>query len=170
MFKKRILFQMATDQFIFGKIRNMYKWKDKAHLLAYVLRIHNRFDEILLMYFMHFCALWFPRFLVHNLKNTNNNEKKKKYNNTMTKSVAHYLRKFYLFFQIKKLSLLFALFLREKLVFCVKFIIWKVSWKIWRFSAWGFLLTVENDQTIPNIFKGVLDNVVLKNVCLWQNW
>ena len=42
-----------------------------------MLRIHNRFDEILLMYFMHFCALWFPRFLVHNLKNTNNNEKKK---------------------------------------------------------------------------------------------
>ena len=108
---------MATDQYIFGEITNMYKWKDTAHFLAYVLRIHNRFDEILLMYFMHFCALWFPRFLVHNLKNTNNNEKKKKYNNTMTKSVAHYLRKFYLFFQIKKLSLLFALFLREKLVF-----------------------------------------------------
>ena len=43
-----------------------------------MLRIHDRFDEILLMYFMHFCALWFPRFLVHNLKNTNNNEKKEK--------------------------------------------------------------------------------------------
>ena len=85
----------------------------------------------------------------------------------MTKSVAHYLRKFYLFFQIKKLSLLFALFLREKLVFCVKFIIWKVSWKIWRFSAWGFLLTVEKVQTIPNIFEGVLYNFVLKDICLW---
>ena len=68
---------MAIDQIIFGKIKNMYKGKEKAHLLEYVLRIHNRFDEILLMYFMHFCALWFPRFLVHNLKNTNNNEKRK---------------------------------------------------------------------------------------------
>ena len=73
------------------------------------------------------CAICFPRFLVHNFNWKANKEEKciNKYNDqicTLFEKVFNLLHFF-------KLSLLFCVIFAWENWFCVKFIIWKVSWK-----------------------------------------